>query len=216
MGLLTKMNFMSLEMKNNVILITTALIIAIFSSAPFVHTIMPKNSSEVSLLTKKIESQGSTPQLIEALKQAKIDSRYYNFRTKRLFWYSIGKPIAMTFFGLFFLSISPAIVDRNSRFLSILGSLMLTGIGFFFIIWCIWVQQDYSNTTYFVAMMVMAVASTSLSYFFLLKRKNLYKIIQDLFQFIIVDINNKYIPKEKKEDFVNSYNRQIEKAVRNE
>jgi len=182
-------------------------------SAPFLHTFLPKKEPIVIEIQNEIEEMGETPILVQKLKEAKIESRFFNFPTKRRFAYNIGKPITMLYFGMVLIFILPSILDKNIRRVLLVGSLMLVGIGTYFIAWCLWVRNDFPVEAYYSCMAVIAITAPFLSYFLINFKKGLRGIIKDLFEYIIIDINDQYISEDQKKDYITGYENQIKKSL---
>ena len=174
---------------------------------------MSKKTPEIVQLEEQIKREGENSELIQKLGAAKLDSRYLNFPTMRRFWYNAGQPITMIFFGIVLMYILPSVADKNAKTIVLMISLLLIGIGAYFLIWCIWVKKDFPTTLYYYGIIVMAIISPFLTYYIVNYKKGLRRIIRNLFDFIIIDINDKYISEDQKSDYVRSYQNQIKKAI---
>ncbi len=174
---------------------------------------MAKKTPEVVQIEQQIKREGENAELNQKLERAKLDSRYFNFPTMRRFWYNAGKPITMIFFGIVLMYILPSVIDKNAKTITLMISLLLIGIGSYFLIWCIWIKKDFPTTLYYYGIIIMSIISPFLAYYLINYKKGLRTIIRNLFDFIIIDINDKFISEDQKRDYVRSYQNQIKKAI---
>ena len=128
------------------------------------------------------------------------------------FLFSISLPIMAISAGLLMKFAAGYINHELSRPFQYISHAFLF-IGFFFGIYILLPIRDYSISTYYISLLLMAVLLTVISHYLhkavLTTEERLKKIISKLFDFIILETPRKHVSEEKQIDYVISYEKVI-------
>ncbi len=188
------------------------IICAIFAlAAPFAHVLLPKNDpefvAEKYFLDKKLqEHELSDNEYVISLNKIKEKHKVFGFTNARKFWNIFGRHICMFFLSIVLMYTTFYVNDKEVKKISTIFSFLFMGVSVFFIVWCLWCQKDFSELTYFMAMVVMSLTITSMFYLFMIHFGKIAKYlsnIKKLTRFIVVYSYDNYIKEGDKEKYDN-------------
>ncbi len=186
------------------------LICAVFAfTAPFIHIFYPKIDAnlvkEEAILSTLLDADIiSQEQYDICYKEAKNNCKVFGFNNIRKFWYAAGKNICMLFFSLVLMYASFFINDREVKKIAFICSFLFMGISVYFVIWVFWWDSDFPKYVYYTAIAVASLLSTTMCYFVLGHFNKILKYlynIRKLTDFLIGDVEKKYVDKKKSKDY---------------
>ena len=128
------------------------------------------------------------------------------------FLFSISLPIMALSSGLLLKFAANHIIDEFKKPLQFISHTFIF-VGFFFAIYILMPIRDYSITTYYVTLLVLAVLLTIVANYIhkaiITTEERLKNIISKLFDFIILETPRKHVSEEKQIDYVISYEKII-------
>ncbi len=186
------------------------LITAIFAcTAPFIHIFYPKVDTEFAFeqanLLDMFETNAISKEQYEiCLIEAENSAKVFGFTNIRKFWYAAGKNICLLFSSFILMYISFFITDIYVKKIATACSFMFMGISGYFVIWVFWWDSDFPSIVYHICIVLLSVVLTLISYILLKHFNTLYKYIRNTYKltdFILDDIDVKYIDKNKSKDY---------------
>lgn len=128
------------------------------------------------------------------------------------FLFSISLPIMSLSAGLLLKFAATHITNEFKKPLQLISHTFIF-VGCFFAIYILMPIRDYSLTTYYVSLLVLAVLLTIVAHYLhkaiLTTEERLKNIISKLFDFIILETPSKHVSEEKQIDYVISYEKII-------
>ncbi len=128
------------------------------------------------------------------------------------FLFSISLPIMALSSGLLLKFAANYIVNEFKKPLQYISHTFIF-VGFFFAIYILMPIRDYSITTYYVSLLILAILLTIVANYLhkaiLTTEQRLKNIISKLFDFIILETPRKHVSEEKQIDYVISYEKII-------
>ncbi|UOB18617.1 hypothetical protein [Abyssalbus ytuae] len=137
------------------------------------------------------------------MEQLKESEKFIGFSNIRKFWFAIGKPITMLYYGFLLAYVTSYINDRTLKKAMYISSMILLLISIYFVTWTLWYRQDFPENLYYITIGVISVVSAFASYYLISHRNNLAIKIQYLVNFISKKIYTRYIADQDKKEFVN-------------
>ncbi len=180
--------------------------------APFFHIVFPIVPDTVAAIEYKIEhSETYKPLFEKELILAKEEAKVMGFNSTRKFWYAIGKSITMFYFSFVIMLSLRSIGDKYMRKALQVSSIILMTIAVYFITWALWAAGDFPKTYYYIIIGVISILSTWMSFSLIQHFSRVQLMVKRLLDYIIIQIDDKYIPKDKKEAYLKDYMEQIKK-----
>ncbi|WP_146052815.1 hypothetical protein [Aquimarina sp. I32.4] len=156
-------------------------------------------------MTAELEANSITKMQYDiCYKEAKNSYKVFGFTNIRKFWYAAGRSICMFFFSFILMYVTFFINEKEVKRIATVCAFLFMGISTYFIIWSFWWRQDFPKLAYFIAIGVVSLLSTIMSYF-ILGHSNKILIylsnIHKLTDFLISDVREKYVDKKKNKDY---------------
>jgi hypothetical protein len=185
------------------------LVWAIFAfTAPFIHIFYPKKDpgliKKEAVLAAKLESNSINKEQYDIwYQEVKNSYKVFGFTNIRKFWYAAGRSISMFFFSFIMMYVTFFITEKEVKRIATVCAFLFMGISTYFIVWSFWWRQDFPKLAYFIAIGVVSLLSTLITYFImghsnkiLIYLSNIHKLTD----FLTRDVEVKYVDKKKKKD----------------
>ncbi|WP_438712308.1 hypothetical protein ACSTS3_07970 [Aquimarina muelleri] len=186
------------------------MICAIFAFiAPFLHILYPKIDpnlvQEKSILSSKLDSKIiSKEQYDICLEEAQDKYKVFGFKNMRVFWNIAGRNICMLIFSFILMYISFFITEREIKNIALICSFLFMGISAYFVVWTFWWESDFPKNTYYAAMIIISLVSTTTTYFLIGHFNKILKYLSNIHKltdFIVKDVSAKYIDESQNKDY---------------